>query len=425
MAIKGGSILQQGRNVLLDRIQTGGPGQVSIPETKIQELGNYEAVGYVLDTPDISYSLESVDASVELEALLTGGDAGAAAGTVYDLSTCKPIDVLGQFKPGKDMPSPYDVIGCAVAPYLMPESIEYRFGLQENGSINGTLRGDAIYYNRGSAYVQEFTGVTGSSTLNLTNPAYPYNGDAVTGIRYTLSVSDSDGKRYRLGVDYTENATGGGESKSVSITMTGTQVPSGGGKLYVVYTSPTTATFLQAVHPTDSAVRPAAIRGRHVEVKIGGLAWTDVQSASASWRLTLDSDLELGNDQVVSRDFDQADVSGTIQIKPRSPGALFDKLKVITGVSSDNEVMGALQRAVLPVELILHSPTDGSVLKTIYCPDAQFSLPGFNGQVNTKTTLDINYTSRGGILHVIKGARSDDSSSESESSSESSSSSSL
>lgn len=483
MSIKAGAIVQKGRNVVLDRIQAGGPGQVSIPEEKIRELGNYDSVGTVLDTPDVTYSLESLDASAELEATLTGNNfATDAAGTEYDLGLCKPLDVVGQFKPGKDAASPYNAVGCAIAPYLMPESLEYRFGLTENGSVSGQLRGDSIFYNAGSAYIQTVgaptilavtnkaltsnvatitigthsisvsdsvtvagvdatfngtytvTAVTGTTIsyaktaanvtsvaatgsvtkagttvasatpYSLSNTAYPYNGDSSTGVRYTLSVSDSKGQRYRLGVDYTESASGGGSAKTVSITLTGTQLPGAGHQLYIAYASDV-ADVLSGIHASESAARPSAIRGRHVTVKIGGVTWTDVQSTSASWRLQLDSDRELGNDQVVSRDYDEADVTGQVQIKPRNVAAFFTKLKQITGVTEDYEVMGALQQATLSVEIIIKSPIDGSVLKTIYCPDAKFTMPGFNGRVQQKTTFDINWTSASGTLKVYKGAK--------------------
>lgn len=486
MSIKAGSILQIGRTIVLDRIQAGGPGQVSIPEEKVRELGNFNSVGTVLDTPDVTYSLDSIDATCELEALLVGGDGTSdAAGTEYDLALCKPLDILGQFKPDKTAVAPFDIVGCAIAPYVMPESLEYRFGLNENGSVSGSMRGDSIYYNLGSAYTDVIGGpsktVAVSKKKLLTNVAtltvaeghginegesftvasvgvpfngtftatattvntisyavtnadiaevtatgtvaraavtvasatpypldhlvYPYNGDSTTGLRYTLSVSDSLGQRYRLGVDYTETPTGAGVSKAVSITLTGTQLPGAGQSLYVTYASSEAASYPQLVHAAESAVRPSAVRGRNVVVKVGGVVWTDVQSVSASWRLQLDSDKELGNDQVVARDYDEADVSGSVQIKPRSVASLMAKLKDITGVATTTEVMGALQRAQLTVEIILYSPIDGSVLKTIYCPDAKFLLPGFSGRVQQKTTFDINFTSQGGILKVYKGAK--------------------
>lgn len=475
VAIKAGSIAQLGDQVLLDRIQTGGPGQINIPEEKIDELGNFSSVGYVLDTPDVTYSLESFDAGVELEEIFLGITPGSTADHgELDLSLAKPLDVVGLFKPDKSAASPNLAIGCAVAPYLALESLEYRFGVTDNGQVSGSLRGDSIYYNRGSAYTEKFTGagvlavsnkvlasnvatltvpsghgltigdkvvVTGvDSTFNgpytltgttsttisyaktatdvasvassgialkseytLANLAYPYNGDSVTGTRYALSVSDSDGQRYRAGVDYTETVTGAGVSKTVKVVLTGTLYPAFGGSLKVSYASSVAATVSGFV--ADGATRPAAVRGRNIVVKINGVVWGDVQSVSAGIRFQLDSDRELGNDNVVSRDFDTPDVSGSLQIKPRNANSLMDRLKVITGVTTDTEVMGALQRVALPLDIELHSPTDGAVLKTVHVPDARFTLPGYSGRVRTKTMFDMNFTSPTGVLKAIRGTR--------------------
>lgn len=475
MAIKAGSIAQLGDSILLDRIQTGGPGQINIPEEKIDELGNYSSVGYVLDTPDVTYSLESFDAGIELEELLVGVTPGSTADHgVIDLSLAKPLDVIGLFKPGKTAPSPNNAVGCAVAPFLALESLEYRFGVTDNGQVSGSMRGDSIYYNRGSAYTETFaapalvvslkaltsnvatltvpsghglttgdkivvsgvdstfngaftlTGTT-STTLSyaktaanvtsqaatgyavkaehsLANAAYPYNGDTVTGVRYALSVTDTDGQRYRANVDYTETVTGSGVSKTVKVVLTGTLIPaSADAKIKVSYASSVAATVSGFV--ADGATRPAAVKGRNIVVKLNNVVWGDVQSVSAGIRFQLDSDRELGNDNVVSRDFDTPDVSGAMQIKPRKTDVLFDRLKQITGVATDTEVMGALQRVPLPLDIVIYSPTDGSVLKTLYCPDARFTLPGYSGRVRTKTTFDMNWTSPTGTLQVIKGVR--------------------
>lgn len=77
MAIKGGSIIHVGNgDTLIDRVQTGGPGQVNIPTEKINELGNYKSVATIRDIPDLTFSLESFDVSTEVEALLSGQYAG-------------------------------------------------------------------------------------------------------------------------------------------------------------------------------------------------------------------------------------------------------------------------------------------------------------------------------------------------------------
>ena len=50
MALKAGSLLTTGNDsVLIERLQTGGPGTLNIPTEKIYELGNYESVATIRD----------------------------------------------------------------------------------------------------------------------------------------------------------------------------------------------------------------------------------------------------------------------------------------------------------------------------------------------------------------------------------------
>lgn len=409
MAVKGGDLIHVGNSVLLDRAQTAGPGQVNIPTEKIYELGNYQSVGTVLDIPDLSFPLESFDASAEMESMLLGKDfATDADGTEYDISKALPVDVASQFKAGRTATNPFDVkVGVAV-PYLVLEQLSYRFGMQENAQQSITLKGDSIFYTPGSVYVEEAVGTnTASQTIALAHPAYPYNGDVANGVRYALSVTLKSGVRLRYGIDYTEAATGTGAAKSVTLTLTAA-VPATD-SVRVTYASDTVAAYPQISHAVASATRPAAIRGRNIRVFVGGVAvndeWTGVQQVTTEYRVTLERDMEFGNDQVVSQDFEVPTVNGSIEFKPRDPFQLYQRVAQIAGATSETEVVGALQQAILPIDIVLHSPTDGSVLKTLHIPDARLTVPGYSGRVQQKMTVTFNFESDTGVLKVYKGAR--------------------
>lgn len=406
MAIKGGDLIHVGNEVLIDRIQTGGPGQVNIPTEKIYELGNYQSVGTILDTPDLSFSLDSYDVSAEFESILVGGDfASDAAGTMYDIGTSKPMDIQGQFKAGRDATNLYDTVGSCTVPYLMIESLSYRFGIRDNASQNASLRGDSIFYSPGSGYTETVAG-SGSAgqTIVLSEPAYPYNGDGVT--KYALGVCLDDGSRLRYGTDYTEAAVANGDAFDVTLTIT--NAVDVATNIRVSYASTTVASYPQNVHAVESATRPAAIRGRNIDVYVGGVTpadkWSEVQSVNLEWRVTLDRDEEFGSPYAINNDFDVPTVSGSIDIKPDSPESFMTKLKQITGVG-DNEVIGALSRVSLPIDIVLKSPDDGSTIKTLHVPDVKFTLPGYSGRVQQKTTVSMSWESDGGVLQVYKGAR--------------------
>jgi hypothetical protein len=363
MPIKGGDLIHVGNQVLLDRAQTAGPGQVNINQDKIYELGNYQSVGTVFDIPDLSFPVESFDASAELESMLVGKNfATDAAGTEYDLNTCLPVDVASQFKTGKTATNPFDVAVGVSVPYLVLESLSYRFGVTDNASQTATLRGDSIFYTPGSVYVQEATGTnTANQTVALTHGAYPYKGDVVNGTRYALAVTLRSGKRLLAGVDYTEAATGTGDTRTVTVTVL--EPVAASDKIRVSYASDTVATYPQASHAVASATRPAAIRGRNIRVFVGGVdltdQWTGVQSFTADWKVTLDRDLEFGNSEVVSQDYDVATVDGSLDLKPRDPMQLYKRVAQIAGAATEKEVVGALQQAVLPLDIVLYSPETG------------------------------------------------------------------
>ncbi len=57
----------------------------------------------------------------------------------------------------------------------------------------------------------------------------------------------------------------------------------------------------------------------------------------------------------------------------------------------------------MPIEAVLYSPVDGSILKSFLIPDARFTVPGWNGQTRQKLTVKVNWSSDAGLLTVKKG----------------------
>lgn len=513
MAIKGGDLIHVADKILLDRAQTAGPGDVTINSEKIYELGNYQSLASVYDTPDMSFSLESFDVSAEFEATLlrqvfnadngiqtvtlvgnpTGGDftltyagqttaaipynaspaavqtalealsnvdpgealvtgvaggpytvsfggdiasdgivtlmtasaAGLTGGTTPTITLvgsdgvgmpdgtalkpagALPIDIVSAFKPGQTATNPYNVVGSAALPYLTLESLSYRFGLTDNASQSATLRGDSIFYSPTASYIDVFAGTNAANqVVALTHPAIRYNGDTTSGTRYALSVSTASGKRLSYGAEYTETATGAGPGYTVSLTIIKPVATTD--KIRVTYASTDTMVYPQLAHAAVSAIRPAAIRGRNVEVFIGGSdisdKWTSVQSVNVDWRVNLEKDEELGNPQAVSQTPDVPEVSGSLDIKPRDFSDLYTKICEIANVTP-GEVAGPLTTKPLPLVIKLHSPDTGVVLKTIEIPDARFTLPGYSGQAGQgqKLTVTFNFTGDSGDMTIYKG----------------------
>lgn len=410
MAIKAGQILHVGNDtVVIDRIQTAGPGSLNIPTEKIYEVGNYESTATIRDIPDLQFSLESYDVSCELEALLLNKD--LATTSEFDLSLGKPLDIVTPFKFGKDAVAPFDVTASVGLPYLTPESISYRFGLRDNGRQTVGLRGDSIFYNPGATYVQKAMGTaTADQVIALTNPAGLYT-DA-NGPRRVLSVTVGS-KRLTPVVDYTiaEGVVTAGYAASTTVTIA-EAVPVTD-EIRVMYFSNTVRSYPQSVHD-DATVKPAAIRGKDIDIYIGGYdpldipgsaanKWTSVQSVSTDWRVTLERDEEFGNYFAVGQDFDVPAVTGSLDLKPRDPAELFSKIRHITGITDPNEAVGPNNAVALPLDIVLKDGANGgATLKRLHVPDARFSLPGYSARVQTKLTVTMSYESDGGKLTVYK-----------------------
>ena len=403
MAVKAGQILHDAYGFVIDRIQTGGPTSLNIPEEKIYELGNFETVATVRDAPDLSFDLDTFDVSTEIEALLTFTDPTATVnGDEFDFGNHIPMDVISPIKDGWDI---FTASRGVVLPYLTLENSTYRFEIGGNASQRHTLRGDSIFFVDGSPYYEEFSGDGSTATFNFANTAqvYAYSGDNHYALGACVVFSDGTYQRLFLGEHFT-NTSGG-----ITILDPATTTPVGS-TLKIVYGSATPSTYAQTVHE-DTSVKPAAVRGRDVDIYVGTndatpvfTRWTSVQSAEVTWSVTLDKDEEFGNAQYVSQDHDVPEVSGNVVIRPRDTAELWQRIQEVTNVTAGT-VAGPLTSVGLPMEIRVSDPDTGVRLKTLYVPDARFQPPAIEGRVQQKTEPTFEWTSDGGNLLIYKGAR--------------------
>ena len=415
MAIKSGQILHQANAFVVDRLQSAGPGNLNIPEEKIYELGNYQTVATVRDIPDLSFDMESLDVSVEIEALLTNQlESDISDGEQIDFLNAVPIDVISPFKAAGNG---FEIVRGVAIPYLTLESASYRFGVRQNSSQSFTLRGDGIYYIPGTPYYQQENLNSGSNqtyAFDQTAISYTESGDTL----YALSVcvkssagpTTGEYKRLFIGTDYT-NTSGG-------VTLIADWVAEGYNTVHIVYGTAASISYLQAGNnPTGNvihegtSVKPAAVRGKDIDVYISDGAatptmtrWTGVQSVEVTRSVNLDNDEELGNFHFVGSDYDTAEVTGTIQVKPVDPEDLHTKIAQIANVAT-NVIAGPHSSQELEVEIRINDPDTGVTLKTLYIEDARFTLPSYSGQVQQKLEVPFTFSSDGGNLKVIKGAR--------------------
>lgn len=282
MAIKAGQILHVANQFVVDRIQTGGPGDLNIPQEKVYELGNYQSVGIVRDVPDLSFNLECLDVDTEVEALLTGSvnPYADAQSHKYELVKNVPLDIISPWK------TPYGdftaVNGVAI-PALALESASYRYGLQENAGETFTLNGDSIYYIPGTPWQDIHTG-DGTETEYAFDhgPAILYKEGGKD--LYALAVSVDGVRLTPIARTQLAQATAAGDNLVFAPASSGPEdgiefavAPPANAKISVVYGSSEDADYTQngntpfgsgsghLVHQSV-AVKPAAIRGKDIDV---------------------------------------------------------------------------------------------------------------------------------------------------------------
>ena len=412
MSIKGGQILTQAGEYVIDRVQTAGAGQINIPEEKIKELGNYETVATVKDIPDLSFDVESLDVSLEFEALLTNTvESAIPDGGFIDFNDAVPLNIIS---PYKSSVGAFDIIRGVATPYLTLENVSYRFGVRQSATQSFSLRGDGIYYVPGAPYAQDFVITAGANqTYTFDETALPYTeaGDTL----YALSVhacNSTDNSYVRLFIndDYTNTVN--------DVTVLDDLDAQGYDSLHVVYGTAASISYTQSgnnphgnvVHEGVS-VKPAAVRGKDIDLYISDGAatptlvrWGGVQNVEITRSVNLENEEELGNFHYVSVDYDTADVTGSVTLRSPNPTDLFNKIANIANVST-NEIAGAHSATDLEMEVRISDPDTGDVLKTFYISDARFTIPSAQGQVDSTLEVQLNFTSDGGNLLVYKGSR--------------------
>lgn len=402
MPIYAGSIIHRNSTFIIDRLQSAGPGEVNIPEEKIYEVGNFQTVATVYDTPELTFDMESLDlGSCETEAIICGQAPGATtAGERFEFLKSMPFHVVAPFKDARGV---FTSVRGAAVPFLTLSSASYRFGVGQSSTQSFSLSGDAVYYTEGAPrhLVIPLVAATTSYPLGFTAVGAFVSGGNTQLVydAFVRNPSTQDVKRLRYGVagtggDYIATAT--------TVVLNTSQQELGYTELHVICAI-ATETIPQSDN-ADITVKPAAIRGKDIDVFIGGVRWTGVQSLEATWQAQLDPDRELGNPSDVSRGFDVPEVTGSLTLRPLSVAEFFARLHTITGVPGI-QTMGPSITVPLPMEARVRHPDTGAVLKTLYVPDARFKVPGYAPNANSKTDFTLNFNSDGGLLDVFRGAR--------------------
>ncbi len=422
MTVKAGSILTVAGHSVLQRLQTQGLTNVKIPVDTVREIGNNLVVDKVPQEPDFTFSMECYAVDCSVEAILhgevatgSGSTQGAGAtdsvGTEYKWETSQAINICSPWKDPQSYSSGNVAAGHLIPGYY-PQKMSYKFGVTENASQTAELRGGIFYYGNNMAPTEDvFTGVLNTQAYVTAHPGVEYRRSGVLGTTFKNALSVLvNGVLKVEGEDYTVSGGGAvGSNSDITVTFTSYIVQNGDAIRVAYFTTDATA-YPDSVHES-SLVLPGAVRGRNICLSVasgGALTWQRVYGIQT---LTLDASFELTperelcNDEIVGFTVNGTDCTGAVGMHAKDFNAFFSFLKQMTGVDTTHEVVGWLNVNPLRVKIEIMDPRNaGSVLKTLYVPDAIFDIPGTPVKVNAVVDFQLTYESLTGTYSAFKGA---------------------
>lgn len=410
MAIRAGSILHLSGQNVIDRIQSAGLGNVNLPMETVREVGNREVVDHVPQEPDFTFSLNALDVSTDIMAWLTGGGEGGAAsgeapgasdpeGTEYNWLDCGFVNIPSPWK-NPTSGSAGTIEAGHLIPGYYPTKISYSFGVTDNAQQTVELAGGAFYYFEGTPREEAFTGNGATKAFETTEVAVHTRKGGVSGTTFrTVFGVIVDGELQTEDVDYT--VEGGAESPGSKAKITFTTAPANGADIRVAYFTSAAHAYPQTVH-ASTVVKPGAVRGRDIDIVVNGQKIGGVQNATLEATVDGEVERELGTEDIVGRVVNGTDCNGTLTFRAKDKDAFFELLERVTGVSR-KEVFGWFNDHEVKLEIRIHNPKTGNVIKTLLVEDAKFQPPGTPAQVNSATDFSVNYTSVNGTFAEVKG----------------------
>lgn len=419
MSVLAGSIIHAAGRTVINRIQSAGLGNVNIPIETVHETGNAFIVDKVVQEPSFTFTMESLDVSCELEALLHGEVAtttasGNAKGLTdpakhrYDWSTVQSLNIVSPWKDPKTASAGVVEAGHLVPNYF-PKKITYKFGITADATQTVELDGGTFYYGAFAPLEDFFAGDGATKDFVTTNPAVHQRigGNEGTTFKSVFGVL-IDGLFQVEGEDYT--VTGGGsKAANVAATIKFTVAPANGAAIRVAYFTTAEQAFPQPVH-ANVLVVPGAVRGRNIVVSIAAPASSEwhrlprVQDAKLEGTYNMAIERELGDEESVGVTINSFDTNGDMVIRAENRAAFFDLLKRMTGIDTVEEIVGFINQHAIQLKIEIQNPRNpGEILKTLYVSDAIFDIPGTPAKANTPTDFTLTYKSQSGEHSVFKG----------------------
>jgi hypothetical protein len=416
MAVRAGQILHLGGDqTVIDRLQSAGLGDINIGVDQIRETGNPGTVDKVQQDPDFTFSMESFDVSTEIEALLAGEVDGGSAlpiGTAWRFSDLKCIHITSPWK-DEASGSAGTIDSGVLLPNYYVQRASYRFGVNDNAGETFELAGSQIQMAEFNPTIEVVTGDGAEDTFVL----------AASAVRHRVGGYESGEVKYLHGVivdneimiegsDYAVTHAGSGATTGVTVEFT--EAPANGADIQFAYFDTATPSYpVNTATHTSPTVKPAAVRGRDIRVRLhvpdggaeasGAVTLNGIQSVTVEGTRTTEQEREMGTLLPISRTVTQQDVNGEVGVHPSTQDHLFTLLRRITGVAA-NESISIINDFPVGLEVQILNPRDRSeVLKTIWVPDAKFQIPGTPARAGAVVDFTMRWESSSGDFWVIKG----------------------
>jgi len=410
MSIPAGSLVHVAGKNALDRLQSAGLGDVNLPVETIRETGNREVVDKVTGEPDFTFSMESYDASTEVMAWLTGevgggigSGAGAGAadpdGTEYSWldAASRCLNIISPWK-DESTGSAGDIEAGHLIPGYYPTKLNMRFGVTDNSSFTVEFGGGSFFYAKATPEEDYFTASAEQKAFESVHPTIHYRKGGVAGstFRDVFGVI-VDGDLQTEGVDYV--VSGGNGSKAI---VEFTIAPVTGADVRFCYFTADAKAYPQTIHPAV-VVKPGAVRGRNIRIKLNGQRVGNGQSFELEATVEGEVERELGNEEIIGRTVNGTDVNGTFTVRSKDSDAFFKLLNEITGVEED-EVFGWFNDNTVSLDIEIENPKNpGTLLKTVRVKQAKFQPPGTPARVNQPTDFAISWSALDGTFSDFKG----------------------
>jgi len=358
----------------------------NLPTTDIDELGNPQHAGTVVDRPEVTATIQAFDTSVKLFSVLTGTSLTSYPGAGVSINSLTDVDIIGVIRDE----SVADYVKTIHGRKARVTGFSYSYSVDGEATEEYTFTGTNKRYFRYDVVVDAYTD-SDSSPLTLSEtPLILKNGD------YILSYIH-DGTYY---TEVSSSPTAGDGEYQYSA---GTLILADAIVTYAVAVYHANTGGNEWSDVSDNTI-PAAVRGKDINISISANDIKRVQSINIRGDLPTETVEEMGNDEIVGYITQVPKVTGDLEV-------LDTDLQLISLFTTGSTTVSANEYGVseytydnLSLDIVISNPS-GVVLKTLYIPAIEITGDSHTVNVGGMARERFNFRSNTGALTIYSGSR--------------------